>query len=80
MACTTIGKLEDLASDLASLVGDAECELASANDRISELEGELVSANNELEEARNIISDLEVQIASLAGRSIEPTETSLHGD
>lgn len=80
MARTTIGKLEDLASDLASLVGDADCELVSAHERIAELEGELVSANNDLEEARAIITDLEAQIASLAGRSIKPTETSLHGD
>lgn len=80
MARTTIDKLEDLASDLASLIGDADCELVSANERIEELEGELESANNDLEEARTIITDLEAQIASLAGRSIEPTETSLHGD
>lgn len=80
MARTTAGKLEDLASDLGSLISDIDCELTAANERIEELEGQLETVKNDLDEANSSIKQLERDLADLSGRSIEPTETSLHGN
>jgi len=84
---TTLGKLENLSTDLHLLVDDLVNEQVKTHKRIEELEDELTrlhwvanDAHRALAEAYRIIKQLEQDLVSQAGRSIKPIETSLHGN
>ena len=78
MAWTTADRLQDALDTAAKHAGDLNDALTDANTRRDELETELCDANQTIEELRKEIADLEAQLCTASGRSIEATPTCLY--